>query len=298
MKKEMKIAVAVVLAVWFFVMGFELGGYAEKKKFADANASINNTATTLPTTTPTTNPTTQPITPTPDITPSSDAGTAPSQSAPQINVSTLSKQDIVTKVNNYMTQLKSEQNMQAHKTATVYVNVVDCSVPSIIGTINNVISGITSKLDPEEDYTFSGGQATDSEGNVVAPRNVIPPTDKDFILPVEGVATAKAEKQGNNTVYFIQLIAENTTIQNPVPPYHNSSLGYLDITTLGLPINVTKGDMHYPGSTISLTVDSNDKVIALDIHLPMNGDGATTVLGKEGTASFEGALDQKWTFAY
>ncbi len=297
MKKEMKIVIAVVLSVWFFVMGFELGGYAEKKKFADANATINNT-TTLPTTAPTMPTTTQPITPVTDITPSGDASTAPSQGSQQADPSTLSKQEIVTNVNNYMIQLRSEQNMQAHKTATVYVNVVDCSVPSIIGTINNVISGITSKLDPEEDYSFSGGQATDSEGNVVAPRDVIPPSGKDFSLPLEGVATAKAEKQGDNTVYTIQLVAENTTIDNPVPPYHNSSMGYLDITTLGLPINVTKGDMHYPGSTITLTVGANNKIIALSEHLPMNGDGGTTVLGKEGTASFEGALDENWTFTY
>ena len=31
MKKEIKVIIAVVLAVWFFVMGFELGAYKERK---------------------------------------------------------------------------------------------------------------------------------------------------------------------------------------------------------------------------------------------------------------------------
>ena len=32
MKKEVKAVIAVILAVWFFLMGFEIGGYREKKK--------------------------------------------------------------------------------------------------------------------------------------------------------------------------------------------------------------------------------------------------------------------------
>ncbi|MBQ7295050.1 MAG: hypothetical protein IJW86_02525 [Clostridia bacterium] len=296
MKKEVKIVLAVVLAVWFFVMGFEIGSYAEKKKFAQANSGVVTPTTQAPTVAPTEAPTTQPTQP--DITaPTGSNTTAPTQGN-TTDVSSLSKDEIVADVNKYMTQLRSEQNMTAHKTASVYVNVVDCSVPSIIGTINNVISGITDDLSPEETYTFSGGQAVDAGGSTVAPRDVIPPKGKDFSLPAQGVAVATAQKQGDNTVYSITLAAENTTIDNPVPPCHDASLGYLDITTLNLPIKVTRGDMHYPASTIILTVDSNGKVIGLNEKIPMNGDGATTVLGKEGTASFEGALEENWTFTY
>ena len=32
MKKEVKAVICVVLSIWFFVMGFELGSYREKKK--------------------------------------------------------------------------------------------------------------------------------------------------------------------------------------------------------------------------------------------------------------------------
>lgn len=296
MKKEVKIVVAVVLAVWFFIMGFEIGSYAEKKKIAEANAEVVTPTTTAPTTAPTAPPTTQGTQQ--DSTQTPDSGTqTPSQDS-GADVSSLSHQEIVDKVNKYMVQLRSEQNMQAHKTATVYVNVVDCSVPAIIGTINNVISGITDDLAPEENYAFSGGQSADADGNAVTPRDVIPPKGKDFSLPAAGVAAARAEKQGDNTVYYITLVSEDTTIQNPVPPYHDTSLGYLDITTFDLPIKVTKGDMHYPASTITLTVNGSGKAVALSERVPMNGDGGTTVLGQEGTASFEGALEENWTFTY
>ncbi len=292
MKKEVKIVIAVVLAVWFFVMGFEIGSYAEKKKFADAQKDISFSQP--PVVQPDTTQPTQP--PVQDTTPTAADPTVPQE--PTVDPSTLSKEEIVTKLGLYMNQLRGEQNMQAHKTASVYVNVVECSIPSIVGMINSVIKGITDTLAPEENYNFSGGQAVDADGNNVTPKDVIPPKGKDFSLPASGVASAKAEKQGANTVYYVTLAQENTNLQNPVPPNHDTTLGYLDIATLNLPINVTKGDMKYPGSTITITVDANDKVISYVTKIPMEGDGATTVLGKEGTATFEGALDENWTFTY
>lgn len=295
MKKEVKIIVAVVLAVWFFVMGFEIGSYAEKKKLAD---SLQHTV--APTVQPTDAPTQPPVNTDTPTQPTMSTDTPTQSTAPSVNAepSDKSKADIISDVNKYINQLKGEQNMQAHKTASVYVNVVDCSVPSVIGTINKVISGITDDLAPEESYSFAGGAGADAGGNPVTPKDVIPPKGKDFSLPEAGVTSARAEKQGDNTVYYITLAAENTTIENPVPPYHDSSLGYLDITSLNLPIKVTRGDMHYPGSTISLTVNGSGKVVALTERVPMNGEGATTVLGQEGTASFEGALEENWTFTY
>ncbi len=292
MKKEVKIVIAVVLAVWFFVMGFEIGSYAEKKKFAGVQ---NETTTAQPQIVQpdTTQPTQPPVQAT---TPTVADPTVPQE--PATDLTNLSKEEIVTKLGLYMNQLRTEQNMQAHKTSSVYVNVVECSIPSIVGMINSVIKGITDTLAPEENYSFSGGQAVDADGNNVTPKDVIPPKGKDFSLPASGVASARAEKQGSNTVYYITLAQENTNLENPVPPNHNTTLGYLDIATLNLPINVTKGDMKYPGSTITITVDANDKVISYVTKIPMEGEGSTTVLGKEGTATFEGALDENWTFTY
>ena len=52
MKKEIKVIIAIVLAVWFFVMGFELGSYKEKKAQSEINTVnpvVNSTAITTTT---------------------------------------------------------------------------------------------------------------------------------------------------------------------------------------------------------------------------------------------------------
>lgn len=297
MKKEVKIVIAVVLSLWLFFMGFEIGAYSEKKKFAEAQSTtqnnvINTAAPIDNTTQPTASPnadgtqTTQPTGGSQDSTNSS------------IDPSSLSKDEVVSKINAYMTQLKNEQNMQIYETDAININVVDCSVPSVIGTINSVINSIIGSVDPEKTYTFTGGQAVNSDGETVTPNDVVPPTSNAFAMSVDGVTSAKAEKQGDNIVYTATLVAESTTIENQYPPYHGPTVGYLDITAFDLPINVTKGDMHYPGATIAITVGSNDKISYIDIKFPMSGEGGTKILGQEGTASFEGALDRTMTITY
>lgn len=297
MKKEVKIVIAVFLAVWLFVMGFEIGGYAEKKKIAETQSTLPTMITTAPTTL---DGTTMPSTPA-DQNTNQDAGTSDSSNSganDTVDPSTMSKQDVVNKINTYMTQLKSEQNMQIVETALVNINVVDCSVPSVISTINSVISGITGKIDPQTTYVFTNGQGLNGDNEAVTPNDVVPPTSNQFNLSADGVASYKAEKQGDNMVYTVTLVSESTTIENNYPTYHGPTVGYLDIAEFDLPINVTKGDMHYPGATIAITVGGNDKISYIDIKFPMSGEGGTKILGQEGTASFEGALDRTLTITY
>ena len=163
---------------------------------------------------------------------------------------------------------------------------------------NNIINGITEKFGGEEAYTFVNGQAKDADGNDVTPWDVISPTHKDFSALDAGVASAKVEKVGANTVYTITMVVEDTTMANPVPAYNSTVIGYLDLAGIDLPITLTKADMHYPGSTVAVTVNADGKVIEIVNKLPMEGTGATKFLGKEVFASFAGALDEKWTFTY
>ena len=68
MKKQVVAVICVVLAVWFFVMGFELGIYKERKDNAAATPTVPAISTTTPTTAPSTEPpvtapvTTEPVT--------------------------------------------------------------------------------------------------------------------------------------------------------------------------------------------------------------------------------------------
>ena len=306
MKKEIKVIIAVVLAVWFFVMGFELGAYKERKAQSEINTvnPITTTTPTQPTLPPVTEPSTTPeplvTDPLPtepgddNTTTSNDLATEPTAKDP-LN---LSKQEIIAEVNKYVNQVKKEQNMTASASSVVKIEVTDCTSQGFVGTLNNIISGITDKFGGEEAYTFVNGQATDADGNAVTPWDVVPPTHKDFSALDAGVASAKVEKVGENTVYTIVMVVEDTTMDSPVPAHNSTVIGYLDLAGIDLPITLTKADMHYPGSTVSVTVNPDGKVVEIVNKLPMEGTGATKFIGKEVFASFAGALDEKWTFTY
>lgn len=310
MKKEIKAIIAVVLAVWFFVMGFELGAYKERKAQSTIN-TVNPITTTEPTQStapstlpPTTEPTVLPTEPSTDpsvpagndntTTQKQDDTTKPTEKDPLA----LSKQEIIAEINKYVNQVKKEQNMTASTNGTVNVQVTDCSFQAAVGTINSIVTSITDKFSGQATYTFVNGQATDADGNTVTPWDVVPPTKKDFSALDAGVASAKVEKVGENTKYTIVIVAEDTTMDSPVPTYNSTVIGFLDLVSLDIPINLNKADMHYPGSTVSVVVNPDGKVVEIVNKLPMEGTGAAKLLGREVYASFGGALDETWTFAY
>lgn len=311
MKKEIKVIIAVVLAVWFFVMGFELGAYKEKKaqnmiETVNPVTTEPTQSTTIPTLPSTTEPTTVPG-PSADITEPStpvvdDNTTTQQQDEPTVPTAkdplALSKAEIIAEMNKYINRVKKEQNMTASTNGVVEVNVTDCTVSAAVGTINNIIKSITDKFGGQDTYNFANGQATDADGNAVTPWDVIPPTRKDFSAVEAGVASAKVEKEGENLRYTIVMNVEETTMANPVPAYNSTVIGYLDLVGLDLPIKLTQADMKYPGSTISVLVTPEGKVVELVNKLPMEGTGAAKLLGREVFASFAGALDETWTFTY
>lgn len=305
MKKEYKVIIAIILAVWIFAMGMVLG---VDKGIDDTLATANNT-TLAPTSTPTTTETPSTQTPTTTETPTTtglQASTVPSTPAVDDNSTTapttkknddpasLSKAEVIEKVNSYVAQLKAEQNMTAHKVESIKIEVVDCSVPSAISIINGIISGLAG--DEEKTYTFVNG-AEDDGGT---PYSLIPPTNKDFLLSEAGVASAEAKKNGTDTVYTVVLAVEDTTADAPVPTYNSTAIGYLDLTSLDLSgVTITKADMHYPGSTVEITVNEQGKVTNLINKLPMTGEGVATLpFGISGSATFQGGLDEAWDFTY
>ena len=78
---------------------------------------------------------------------------------------------------------------------------------------------------------------------------------------------------------------------SPVPTYNSTVIGYLDLAGLDLPITLTQADMKYPGSTISVLVTPEGKVVELVNKLPMEGTGAAKII-RDVFASFGGALDE------
>lgn len=324
MRKEFKAIIAVILAVWLFMMGFELGSYHEKQEIQKEQAAQQASATQpLDTTAPavTEAPTTTeaaPITgignaiaeittyPDEELTAASDKGTtAASTTAAEPDVSSLSKRQILQRATEAVNTLKKTQNMTARNQETIFIQIVDCSAKSAISILNSVIS---KKIgDKTVTYVFTNGKAIghDAEGKEikdegeVTPNQVIPPTDAAFTLPEAGVASASAKQDGAFTTYTLKLKEESSSIDNPVPTYNSQAIGYLKMTDMEVPgATITGADMHYPGSTVTVTVDSQGRVRQLQLHLPMDGSGSAKMGFLSGTASFEGYSTQNWTFTY
>ncbi len=306
MKKEVLAAIAAALALWFFVMGFEIGVYKERRDNAKAMATTAPVLNTQPTDN---NLPTSPTMPTlPDV-PGNDV-TAPTANLPTVapteatqpgkELNNLSTDEIVTAVGNAVNTLKQTQNFTAVKKLQVVVKVVDCSVPAAVEKINEIITDVTAKAEPEETLVFTNGVAVNNKGEQVAASIEVPPAKNNFTLTAAGVASARAEKQGDNTVYYINVVAESTTAENPIPVHNSGSVGFLNIADLGLPsiVNITKADMNYPASTIEVTVDKDGRLIHLKSYLPMTGGGEAKVFGIGGSAQFEGYLDEEWTITY
>ena len=313
MKKEVKAVICVVLSIWFFVMGFELGSYREKKKTVsqpDVQTSFQQPTTAAVQTTAA-QTTAAPI----ETTAAAEQTTAGADENGKTtkkaddgkkDPSSLSKAEILAAAKKAIDGVKAEQNMTAVQTENTTINVTDCSVQRAVSIINSVIQKYAGEKSAT--YQFVNGQATgvrpdgsavEDEG-VVAPTQVIPPKSKNFELTEAGLAEATAAKEGENTVYTLKLVAEETTFEAPTPTHNAAAIGYLDLTKLDVSgATITKADMKYPGSTVVATVNPDGKLVKLDLTLPMSGYGEAKLLGVvSGNASFEGSQHEVWTFSY
>lgn len=204
--------------------------------------------------------------------------------------------DIVTKgVNSLQSDTASYTGKQ---TQVIYIQLNDCSVPFMTGTINKVLEFFAG----EEvfDYDFTNGKAMDPEEGVeVHAIHVFPPTDRLFTLSIEGVASTSVTKNEKGTVYTVKLVPETATLENARPPHHNSASDVLDFSAFELPMGqVTKADFNYPGATISVTLDGNGKVVEYHERLDMSGFGEGEILGITGSGDMEGYIDEHWSIQW
>ena len=311
MKKEVKAVICVVLSIWFFVMGFELGSYREKKKTVsqpDVQTSFQQPTTAAVQTTAAQTTAAAAETTAAEKTTANVGGDQTTKKAEdgKKDPSSLSKAEILAAAKKAIDGVKAEQNMTAVQTENTTINVTDCSVQRAVSIINSVIQKYAGEKSAT--YQFVNGQATgvrpdgsavEDEG-VVAPTQVIPPKSKNFELTEAGLAEATAAKEGENTVYTLKLVAEETTFEAPTPTHNAAAIGYLDLTKLDVSgATITKADMKYPGSTVVATVNPDGKLVKLDLTLPMSGYGEAKLLGVvSGNASFEGSQHEVWTFSY
>ncbi len=308
MNRTVKIVVSIVLCVWIFAMGIEIGAYRERKAI---NTSITTNVTPqISTTAPST---TTPTTSAPSIsapestsaptvdnksddTSKSDSGDkSTTKKADEVKSSKPeSKEEIAKAFNDAMNKTKNmTQNCNAKQNTNVTINVVDCSVPRLTGTVNSIVSGFTG---PEEnDYAFVNGATSD--GTTVM--SVLPPSGKETSITADGISVASSEEYGDGGYKLTITVVPETGSLDVIPPYHSSSVGYLDIASLDIPlVTITKADMTYTGATVSICVNKDGLIDSYDCKFPMTGSGEAKAMGATGTASFEGSMDETWTFTW
>lgn len=310
MNRTIKIIVSIVLCVWIFAMGLELGAYRERKAINAALAG-GETRPVVNTTNPVAPQTSEPI-----IIPTGEPSTAkPTEStggnnnsttaAPTQNTDSTTKDnkpsssiptgtdEIVAAFNNAMNATKhTTKNCNAVKNSNVQVTVTDCSVPSLTGMVNSIVSGFTGPETAE--YSFVGGK--DGDASIYGE---LPPSGRDVSLQKAGVAKAASEPYGNGGYKLtITLLPETSALGNE-PQYHANSVGFLDLEGLGIKgVTFTKADFTYSGATVSICVNKDGLVDKYDCTLPMSGTGEASVKIASGRATLEGSSVESWTFTW
>ncbi len=212
----------------------------------------------------------------------------------------LSKQEILKVVADGVNALKAENaTYKGVKSQDLSIDLTECSLPALVGIANTVID-LFEGVEVLE-YNFENGKAFDPEDEVeITAAEAFPPTGKPFSLTdVNGVAEAKTEKDGDNTVYTVILVAETSTLEDPRPPYHDSACDTLDYSTFELPVGrITKADFEYPGATVSITLDKDGRVVGYHERLNMAGVGEGTAIGLTASGRMEGYIDESWVITY
>ena len=309
MNRTIKIIISVVLCVWIFAMGLELGAYRERKAI-NATLSGNNTVSSTTTTTKPSNDnivietpsTTQPQTSEPqkadESTTAAPAGSTepteenkPASTVPQTN------EEIAAAFNKAMNATKhSTRSCNAVKNTDVKIQVTDCSVSSLTGMVNSIAQRFTG---PETvEYSFVDGKATTSDGEITI-NDDFPPSSRDTALDAGGIAKASAEPYGDGGYKLsITLVSETSSLGNE-PKYHANTVGYLDIEGLGISgVTFTEANFTYPGATVIICVNGDGLVEKYDCTLPMSGTGAGSIKIASASATLEGSSTENWQFTW
>lgn len=155
----------------------------------------------------------------------------------------------------------------------------------------NFITGLIIKPS-EEDYNFSGGKATTSEGEQT---QLLLPTDAAFTLDASGVKSATLEKKDGLTHITLTLVSEECNSLTDIPKYNASAIGYLDIGNAFNLMKITAVKISYPGSVIDAYVRTDGYVSSVTYTVNMDCHGEATYGLISGSADFSGAQTEQWT---
>ncbi len=154
---------------------------------------------------------------------------------------------------------------------------------------NSIVESVVKPTD--EVLTFNGGTTVNGEGETVP---LLLPKRGAFTLTADGVASASAKKEGENTVIKITLVKEVGTLTEH-PKHQAASVGYLDASDVDLgPVSLNYLNITYTGSTIDLVVNADGYVVSADYKIPIKVDCEGSVLGATAQVECEGQQSETW----
>ena len=181
-------------------------------------------------------------------------------------------------------------NMKVEHTEAFTFTITKCPGGSLgVSIANRIASGVLRPT--TETLEYSGGTTVDSDGETVP---LLLPKRQKFSLPAAGVQSAKAYKNGENTVIDVTLVPETSTLDS-IPKYNSGALGYLDAASLDLSIVTVKTfNATYSGSTISVVIGPDGRVQEATYFVPLMIDASGSAIGITGEFACEGSQKEIW----
>ena len=285
------LVLAVIALVLFINANSAYKEYVEPDKMViDFNPSYESTTTT-PIVTPEPQTTQQPTVPAENE--NTTTPTSPTESGE------ITKEEILQAVADGVNYIKSDSvSYTAVRSQNIELELQECSLPAFVSVVNKVMNFFEGET--VTDYSFTNGKGKDPKtGEEITADSCIPPSNNPFTLTMDGVADATMRKDGENTVYTIVVVPESSTMDNPRPPYHKSAGDTFDCRNVPLPFGeITKADFDYPGSTISVTVAPDGKVVRYQQILKIDGVGEGAAMGLTASGKILGQVDEIWNITY
>lgn len=323
MKKEIKVVAIVLVALIVFLAGFGLGATkgininigSESGINVNVNGSAGSAAPVVGTTAA---PVTQaPVTQAPttaapagDTTTAAPAGDT-TTAAPAGDTTTAAPAGDAAKVPSTKGEIVAAYN-KAVNDAKHYTGKVTLKKHDIINVgladnaASSIINPVIQKLTATEPYewTFENGADIADPARMLADK-IIPGGGRDAALQEAGVvsATATANADGGYTM-VVTLVAEDSnfdgTKNTSEPVHHMSAMDPLNLGSLDLgdAIKITSAALHYPGATLTATVDGQGRLVKLVQQLPLEGSGSGKAAFISVDLQLSGSMDGNYEFIY
>ena len=109
-------------------------------------------------------------------------------------------------------------------------------------------------------------------------------------------ATARAE--GTDTVIEITLVQETGTLDT-APRYNSTAIGYLNASMVDLSaVTINSCDIHYPGSTMKLRINSSGYVVTADYNVPFVVEASGKAMFISAEVTCEGSDSESWVLKW